>query len=72
MNEIELKKGCYGCCYMQYEEASYEYLGDGNYFYCDGRIDEPKEHFKTWPANRKLKCFKSIANEHFIENWRKK
>ena len=66
----KLKKGCYRCWSMQYESPDYEYPDDGDYFYCDKRIDEPEETFKTWPANRKLKCLEDLPEGYPVEDWR--
>lgn len=69
--EEVLKKGCYSCHHMQYERACYEYPLDGDYFYCEKRDDEPETEFKTWPAKRRLKCFKFLPDNYFyIEPWR--
>ena len=68
--QAKLKKGCFSCWHMQYESPCHEYPADGNYFYCEKRDDEPEENMKTWPAERKLKCFEPLPQYYIIENWR--
>ncbi len=72
VNGIETKKGCLSCFHLQYEPVLHEYPLEGGYFYCDKRDDEPEEKFKTWPAKRKLKCFKRLLTKMYVAHWREK
>ncbi len=51
---------CWNCKYLEYyEKECYEDSSPEGY-YCDYR---DTEHFKTFPCNRRLKCFKAKRTE---------
>ncbi len=52
--------GCWNCKYLDYFEAYYE-SGDSSGWCCKKREDV--EYFRTFPCNRKLKCFEPKGAE---------
>ena len=54
------KTGCWSCVYLDwYEKECYECNEESGYV-CDFREPDDIEKFKTFPCNRKLKCFFSV------------